>query len=141
MFVTLLAIMIWLIVAQVIVVFATGKWRQNGVGYLVMNIIIMVYTTLFALFVSSLLVMHLYLTGNNMTTYEMCKKHWEIVSGNPFRKSVFIKNFIKMFGTGTDNPQHADPFDRLEQRGYSSDPNCYTNTHILVNNNPQLPPH
>ena len=69
MFVTLLAIMIWLIVAQCIVVFATGRWRRDGIGYLVMNIIIMVYSTVFALFVSSLLAMHLYLTGNNMTTY------------------------------------------------------------------------
>lgn len=69
MFLTLLTIMIWLIVAQCIVVFASGKWRNDGTGYLVMNIIIMVYSTVFGLFVTSLLVMHLYLTGNNMTTY------------------------------------------------------------------------
>jgi hypothetical protein len=61
--------MIWLVVAQVIVVFATERWRRNGVGFLVLNIIIMVYTVVFGLFVLSLLFMHLYLTGNNMTTY------------------------------------------------------------------------
>jgi uncharacterized BrkB/YihY/UPF0761 family membrane protein len=68
-FVTLLSIMIWLVVAQVIIVFATERWRNNGIGFLVLNIIIMVYTVLFGLFVLSLLFMHLYLTGNNMTTY------------------------------------------------------------------------
>ena len=56
-------------VTQVIIVFATGKWRDDGVGFLVMNIILMVYSTLFALFISSLLLLHLYLAGNNETTY------------------------------------------------------------------------
>lgn len=43
----------------------------------------------------------------------MCKKHWEIVSGNPFKKSAFLKNFLKMFGTGTGNPKYADPFENM----------------------------
>lgn len=121
--------MIWLVVAQVIVVFAAKKWGNTG--FLVLNIMIMVYATFFGLFVSSLLLMHFYLTGNNMTTYEMCKKHWEIVSGNPFKKSIFFKNFIKMFITGTGNPTHADPFENVQQRTQPSfESVCTTNTNL-----------
>jgi hypothetical protein len=102
--------MLGLIDAQIIIVFVYKLWKSIGVAFLVMNIILMVFTSIFTLFVLSLVFTHIFLVSSNMTTYEMCKKHWKIKSGNPFKKSNFIKNFIKMCYTGTGNPKKSDPF-------------------------------
>lgn len=109
-FVLLLTLMLALIDAQIVMVFAQRSWKGLGVGFLVMNIILMIYCSIFTLFVLSLVFMHLFLVGENMTTYELCKKHWKILSGNPFKKSNLVKNFIRMCYTGTENPSKSNPF-------------------------------
>ena len=131
-FIVLTSLLAWIVVAQIIIVFARGSWREDGVGYLVVNIILMVYDTLFGLFILSLLVIHFYLAGSNTTTYEMCKDHWKILSGNPFRKSCFMRNYIKMFVTGTGNPVIADPFEPVEQRAVVQTYTQGTDTNIFV---------
>lgn len=112
----LTTILLGLIDAQVIIVFAGKLWKSAGTEFLVMNIILMVYAGIFTLFVLSLVFMHLFLVGENMTTYELCKKHWNIQSGNPFKKSAIFKNFIKMCYTGTGNPAKSDPFELVVPR-------------------------
>lgn len=119
-FVLFTVILIGMIDAQIIIVFAGRKWESVGVGFLVMNIILFVYCVLFTLFVLSLMFMHLFLTGENMTTYEFCKKHWVLQSGNPFKKSNWFKNFIRMCFTGTNNPKKSDPFETVISKNIPS---------------------
>jgi hypothetical protein len=50
----------------------------------------------------------------------MCKKHWKIKSGNPYKKSNIIKNFIKMCFTGTGNPKKSSPFSPVVQKDFTT---------------------
>ena len=104
--------------AQIIIVLAGQLWRSKGTGYLVMNIVLMVYCGLFTLFVLSLIFMHSFLVSENMTTYELCKKHWNIASGNPFKKSNFLKNFIRMCYTGTNKHPLSNPYEPVIPKSF-----------------------
>lgn len=128
-FILLLTALVILIDVQIIIVFARRLWEKKGVAFLVMNIIGFVYCVLFTLFVGSLVVLHLFLTGENMTTYEFCKKYWKIASGNPFKKANVVKNFIRMCFTGTGNPRRSDPFETVVAKNVPSEIDLSVQSH------------
>lgn len=66
-----------------------------------LNITIAVIDGAAMLFLLSLLLMHGMLVSNNTTTKECCKSYWDISSGNPFKKSNFIKNCLNMWCSKT----------------------------------------
>lgn len=69
LFILTLATLEALVLAQIIIVFATGKWKILGSGYLALNIILMVYVSVFTGFIYFLLISHFVLMGTNTTTY------------------------------------------------------------------------
>jgi hypothetical protein len=62
-----------------------------------LSIPIMVISFLFSLFTVALFMMHSFLVFRNMTTYELCKKNWDVVSGNPYSKDNCFKHILKLF--------------------------------------------
>lgn len=58
----------------------------DEVGYLVMNIILLLYAFAGLGFTGVLLCFHVFLSVRNTTTNEFCKDSWETISGNPFAK-------------------------------------------------------
>ena len=97
-YVMCLVILDMLIIAQCIICFCNGSRTNASLG---VSIFLLIYGLAFGGFVLVLLFVHLYLTGSNTTTYEYCKSNWKSKSGNPYRKSFFLKNCMKVFGGGT----------------------------------------
>lgn len=98
LFITSLTVLSWIIFAQTIIVFARQDRTGVSLGF---SIFLCIYSTLGGLFVLALLVYHLFLSSNNTTTNEYCKKNWDVRSGNPYKKSFCIKNCLKIFGNKT----------------------------------------
>lgn len=92
-----LAILDALILTQCIILFCANDVSKASLG---VSIFLVVYGVAFGIFVFILLFVHLYLTGSNTTTYEYCKSNWKTRRGNPYAKSFFLKNCLKVFGAG-----------------------------------------
>ena len=84
-FVGTLFLMVFLIFIQIIVTLIRLD-KSTQVGFLVMNILLIIYDFLAMGFVGTLLVFHIYLSTHNTTTNQFCKDSWLAVSGNPFSK-------------------------------------------------------
>ena len=117
-FLVTVSILACLIIVQTIIVMAQEKWRFYGTGFLVMNIILLIYAILFAAFVGYLLGSHFYLIGNNMTTYECIKKRWDSTAGDPYRKSCF-QNFTNWLCLKQRTNPLSNPSEVLMERGTS----------------------
>lgn len=115
-FVLSIAILEGLMIAQLIIFFAGRKWQSSGgTAFLVMNIILMVYASVFTLFVYYLLICHLYLMWTNTTTYEFLKGHWDTRAGDPFKKSCFW-NCVHWLCFGTKRPRFSNPCEPIFTR-------------------------
>lgn len=74
-FLALICVVIALVIAQIIIVLVSERWKILGKGFLAMNLVLMVYSVLFSLFAFFLLFSHLFLISSNATTYECLKKN------------------------------------------------------------------
>lgn len=111
LYVICLAILDALIFTQCIILFAKGGFSNASLG---VSIFLLIYSFAAGLFIDVLLFVHFYLTGSNTTTYEYCKSNFKNRGGNPYRKSFFAKNCVKVFGGGT-RPK-VDPKDIIQNR-------------------------
>jgi palmitoyltransferase ZDHHC9/14/18 len=111
-YLTCLTILITLIFVQSIIVLAKGKSVSRvSFGF---SIVLLIFTVAAGLFVYALLIFHIYLSSNNLTTYEFWKDYWKIRSGNPYQKSFFLKNCFKVFGNRADSK--IDPNEVIQDR-------------------------
>lgn len=74
-----------LVFIQVIIALTRFQLPEE-VGYLVMNILLLVYVFAAMGFTGVLVSFHVFLSVRNTTTNEFCKDSWETISGNPFSK-------------------------------------------------------
>jgi palmitoyltransferase ZDHHC9/14/18 len=128
-----LAILATLIFVQCIIVMAKGKSASRV--SLAFSIVLLIFAVAGGLFVYALLIFHIYLSSNNLTTYEFWKDYWKTRSGNPYRKSSFLKNCLKVFGNRAD--PKIDPNEIIQDR--SRVPTSMSLSPVLIPMIPNIP--
>jgi hypothetical protein len=112
-FVVTLALLVSIIIPQTIIIIARG-YSQTSKTAFVFAIFLCLYIVGLGLFVYLVLALHIFLSTQNITTNEYCKRNWDVRSGNPFRKNACLKNCLKVFGNRT--VAKSNPSDDIQQR-------------------------
>lgn len=92
------------------------KYKQKAVGHVIISLYIIIYVILTMIFTTGLLIYHIKIVKNNMTTKEELKKLFMNPFGNPYQRDT-KKNFINVLFPKIGKKTIMDIFD-LNQEMY-----------------------
>ena len=92
------------------------KYKQKAVGHVIISLYIIIYVILTMIFTTGLLIYHIKIVKNNMTTKEELKKLFMNPFGNPYQRDT-KKNFLNVLFPKIGKKTIMDIFD-LNQEMY-----------------------